>query len=479
LDFRRESEEYRMKTIDAEKEKLDVKYCIPNWLRDEQIKMSCARFPSRIQYQKIHRTEPIALVCFGPSLNETWEKVKDFKYVMSCSGSHKYLMDKGVVPDWHVEVDPRPHKIKLIGDNISSKTEFLMASCCHPQVFDHLAKYGAKITLWHTYSGEERDRLPNVFPRGDWISTGGSNVGLRALVLCRLLGFTDIHIFGMDGSFDPEGKQKHAAAHPNQAKNFIMAEYGGKQYATTTAFLSSARATFHELEQLSDVSVTFYGDGLVQAMAKVKLPEIKKKNKSVIAFSSPITMSTGYITQNRLLHEQNPVYGITSLNYLDTIKLIYEKIHARSLLDYGCGKGMLGKNLDFPIWEYDPAIPGKDEAPRPADLVVCIDVLEHIEPEFLDITLDDIARCTKLVAFFIVYPNASVKTLPDGRNTHLIQEGRDWWMEKLSEYFIIPEEGVEEKDGYIRFVGARKIRKASIGNIELTNERVAQLTEIA
>jgi len=464
-----------MKIIDAEKEKLDVKYCVPNWLRDSQIKMSCMRFPNRIQYQKQHRTEPIALVCFGPSLNQTWEKIKDFKYVMSCSGAHKYLMDRGIIPTWDCEVDPRPHKIKLIGDNISPDTEFLMASCCHPQVFDHLVKHNAKITLWHTYSGEEKDRLPNVFPRGDWISTGGSNVGLRALVLCRLLGFTDIHIMGMDGSFDLEGKQKHAAEHPNQAKNFILAEYEGKQYATTTGFLASARGVFHELEQLSDVNVTFYGEGLVQDMAKKKLLEIKKKDKSVIAFSSPLTMSAEYIEQNRLLHESNPVYGITSLNYLDTIKMIYEKINAKSLLDYGCGKGMLAKNLDFPIWEYDPAIPGKDEPPRPADLVTVIDVLEHIEPKYLDITLDDIARCTKLVAFFIVYPNASVKTLPDGRNTHLIQEDRQWWTKKLSEYFIVPEEGIQEKDGYIRFVGSRKQRKTAIGNITLTNENFAEV----
>jgi hypothetical protein len=462
-----------MKIIDAEKEKLDVKYCIPSWLRDEQIKMSVARFPSRMRYEKECRNEPIALVCFGPSLNQTWQKIKDFKYIMSCSGSHKYLMDRNIIPTWDVEVDPRPHKIKLIGENISCDTEFLMASCCHPAVFDHLVKHNAKITLWHTYSGEEKDRLPNVFPRGDWISTGGANVGLRALVLARMLGFTDIHIFGMDGSFDIDGKHKHAASHPNQAKDFIIAEYDGKQYATTTAFLLSARSTFHELEQLPDVNATFYGEGLVQDMAKKKL--LNKKEKSIIAFSAPQTISSGYIEQNRLLYESNPVYGITSLNYLDTIKKIYERISAKSLLDYGCGKGMLAKNLDFPIWEYDPSIFGKNEPPHPADLVVCVDVLEHVEPEYLEITLDDIARCTKLVAFFIVFTGASVKTLPDGRNTHLIQQDRDWWKEKLSQYFIVPEEGIQEKNGYVRFVGSRKPRKTAIGNITLTNEKLAEV----
>jgi hypothetical protein len=252
-----------IKKVDAETEKLEVTYCIEGWLRDQQIKMTCSRYSNRIQPAKQLQAEPIALVCFGTSLNKTWEEIKKFKYVMSCSGSHKFLREKGITPTWHIELDPRPHKIQLIGDDISPDTEFLMASCIHPKVFDHLEKYNAKINIWHTYSGEDKAHLPLVYPRGDWVLTGGANVGLRAMVMCRFLGFTNIHIFGMDGSFPAEGL-KHASFHPNICKDHIIAEYEGKQYATTTAFLECARMTFHEVEQLPDVNFTFYGEGLVQ-----------------------------------------------------------------------------------------------------------------------------------------------------------------------------------------------------------------------
>jgi hypothetical protein len=398
--------------------------------------MSCKRFLNRVKpYNGIRKDEGIALVCFGTSLNKTWEEVKKFKYVMSCSGGHKFLMERGIVPNWHVELDPRPHKIELIGNKISPDTEFLMASCCHPLVFDHLEKHNAKITLWHTYSGEDKNQLPLVYPLGDWVLTGGCNVGLRAMVMCRFLGFNNLHIFGMDGSFPAEGNLKHASFHPNICKDHILAEYEGKEYATTTAFLEAARRTFHEIEQLPDVNFTFYGEGLVQDMAKKKI--INRNTKVGIAFHTNQVISDLYRQQNREMHENNPVFGtVAALRHVDTVLAIYKSIEAKSILDYGCGKGMLGKQIDFPIWEYDPAIPGKDSPPRAADLVVCIDVLEHIEPEYLDRVLEDIHRCTKKIVFFALSTALSRKTFPDGRNSHLLVHDENWWKERISKYFM-------------------------------------------
>ena len=445
-----------MEKLNVETAKLETKYCIPEWLRDTQIQLSTAKFPNRFKPIEELKTDPIAIVCFGNSLNQTWEKIKDFKYIMTCSGSHKFLRERGFTPAWHVEVDPRKHKIELIGDDISPETEFLMASCCHPEVFAHLEKHNAKITLWHTYSGEDTKTLPLVYPRNEWVSTGGANVGLRSFVLARMLGFTDLHIFGMDGNFPMDGKLKHAAYHPNIAKSHIIAEFEGKEYATTVAFLDCARSTFHEIEMLPDVNITFYGDGLIQDMAKKKLPELKKQHDVSIAFLLPDTISAEYRQQNRLLHQTNAQYGVSALKYLDIIKDLYFKTECKSLLDYGCGKGLLAKNLEFPIWEYDPAIEGKDKSPKPADLVVCIDVLEHIEPDYLDLTLQDIARCILKIGYFTVNTKEAKKTLPDGRNTHLIIKDKKWWREKLSQYFEVPGNGLMEKGAELHIIVAPK-----------------------
>ena len=83
--------------------------------------------------------------------------------------------------------------------------------------------------------------------------------------------------------------------------------------------------------------------------------------------------------------------------------------------------------------DYDPAIPGKDAPPGPADLVVCTDVLEHVEPEHLDAVLDDLQRLAKKSLFLLIATRPASKALPDGRNAHLTIEPPKWWIPKLME----------------------------------------------
>ena len=84
---------------------------------------------------------------------------------------------------------------------------------------------------------------------------------------------------------------------------------------------------------------------------------------------------------------------------------------------------------------YDPAIPEWSAPPAPSDFVVCIDVLEHVEPEFIDNVLDDLARLTLKIGFFTVTTVPAKKTLPDGRNAHLIQMPPGWWLPKFLDRF--------------------------------------------
>lgn len=408
--------------------KQNVKYCIPLWLRDEQINASIKRIKGRISGAEKLIDEPIAIVCFGPSLNETWEQIKQYKYIMCCSGAHKFLLDKNIIPNWHLEVDPRAHKVELIGQP-NQAVEYIIASTCHAAVFDHLEGYNVK--LWHVFDNTE-DAL-RTLPHGEWAVTGGCSVGLRCLTMARFFGFTDLHIFGMDGSEGSTGK--HADVHPNQAKDNCIAVHNGIEYKTNPGFLEAARQTWHELNQMPDVKATFYGEGLVQAMAKDYIPEYKGNN--TIAFSKPELISDEYKKLNIQLHSDNLGYGVGGGRHAEYIKNLAAKLKTNSILDYGCGKGYLAKNIPFPIWEYDPAIAGKDAPPRPADIVVCTDVLEHIEPERLDFVLDDLQRCTRMIGYFVISTRLATKTLADGRNTHLIVKDEQWWCENLNKFFQV------------------------------------------
>jgi len=237
----------------------------------------------------------------------------------------------------------------------------------------------------------------------------------------------------MDGCEGASGK--HAAEHPNQAKDHQLVEYEGVMYKTTTSMLHCAKETFHELNQLKDAKATFYGDGLVQEMAKRYVPAYPEKSN--IAGSKPALISAEYRNLNERLHHDNLTYGVGGSKHAPVVLKLAESLKTTSILDYGCGKGYLAKNLPFPIWEYDPAVPGKEADPRPADIIVCTDVLEHIEPEKLFFVLDDIRRCLRKVGYFVIHTGAAQKTLADGRNTHLIQKDKQWWKGKLKKFFQI------------------------------------------
>ncbi len=424
------------KTLDPS-QPIKVEYCIPLWARDEQVKLAIARVSARIEQGEL-RDEPIACVSFGPSLNETWEQIKGFKYVMSCSGAHKFLVERGITPTWHIEVDPRAHKVTLMGQP-QKETQYLIASTCHPAVFDHLEGYDVK--LWHVFDSSE-DGL-RLLPPGEWAITGGSSVGLRTLTLARFLGFRNLHVFGMDGCEGASGK--HAAEHPNQPKDHSELTYcdedgcpdKGTAYRTTASMYVCAKGTWHELNQMPDVTATFYGDGLVQHMARHYVKQTKDDAPNTIAFNKPALISPEYAALNAQLHRENIGYGVGGGKHADIVQKLCKSLDTRSVLDYGCGKGYLAKSLDFPIWEYDPAIPGKDASPRPADLVVCTDVLEHIEPERLAFVLADLRRCVKKIGFFVIHTGPAGKTLPDGRNTHLIQRDKGWWRGALKKFFAV------------------------------------------
>lgn len=154
-------------------------------------------------------------------------------------------------------------------------------------------------------------------------------------------------------------------------------------------------------------------------------------------------ISSDYAAQNRKLHEEAG-YGIQSANRIDDVLSVINLIGASTVLDYGCGKALLHAGLSArpegflkpcTIVNYDPAIPELADAPEPADLVVCTDVLEHVEPELLENVIADLRRLTRKMLYAAVSLRPSSRTLPDGRNAHLIIEPASWWMPKLRKDF--------------------------------------------
>ena len=136
------------------------------------------------------------------------------------------------------------------------------------------------------------------------------------------------------------------------------------------------------------------------------------------------------------MFETKPGYGTSGAKWAGLANDLAVKTESRTLLDYGCGRGtlkaeLLKLNPPYDIIEYDPAFPGKQNKPIRSDIVVCGDVMEHVEPEFINDVLSDIHNISRIGVLFVISTKPAVKHLPDGRNAHLIVERPGWWLEKL------------------------------------------------
>lgn len=148
-------------------------------------------------------------------------------------------------------------------------------------------------------------------------------------------------------------------------------------------------------------------------------------------------ISPKYRKLQKMLHGQPRGYGGRGDKWAGIVLQLALEYRATSILDYGCGEGTLAKALrseainGMRVSEYDPAIPGKDELPEPADLVVCTDVLEHIEKDRIDAVLAHLMELAQMAIFCVISTKHSNKVLADGRNAHLIIAPPKWWKKKL------------------------------------------------
>lgn len=164
-------------------------------------------------------------------------------------------------------------------------------------------------------------------------------------------------------------------------------------------------------------------------------------------------ISDDYRAMQAKLHE-NPHYGVASVAYAPLVARMMGGYGVDELLDYGAGKLRLKEELDsrgiqFTYHPYEPSNPLYTDK-RPAQCVVCIDVLEHVEPDCLDNVLDDIKALALEYAFLTVHTGPAQKTLPDGRNAHLTQQPPKWWVPKIASRMEIIK-FIETDEGFVVF----------------------------
>jgi len=175
-------------------------------------------------------------------------------------------------------------------------------------------------------------------------------------------------------------------------------------------------------------------------------------------------ISEDYRDLNSELHSRNPMYGAKGHKQAANVVTSLGLKAGDVILDYGCGKASLGKELakqDIDVENYDPALkmyakPITERKGYPWKYVACMDVIEHVEPNSLNSVLDDLLGSFTTKAFILISTDPSNKTLKDGRNAHLIIQGRNFWGDKLEERGFSVEKLVDNRKGWYGVVCTKR-----------------------
>jgi 2-polyprenyl-3-methyl-5-hydroxy-6-metoxy-1,4-benzoquinol methylase len=155
-------------------------------------------------------------------------------------------------------------------------------------------------------------------------------------------------------------------------------------------------------------------------------------------------LTKGYRLMLEEMHRDPDLkWGNDGKHHADAVVRIAQRVGAKTILDFGCGRSTLSKALKaaghkFKCTDYDPGRPKKATLPNEVfDMVVCTDVLEHVEPEHVDSVIAAIAARTGKAAYFVIDTVPAVTKLPDGRNAHLTVREAVWWLGKLNAAFPV------------------------------------------
>ena len=157
-------------------------------------------------------------------------------------------------------------------------------------------------------------------------------------------------------------------------------------------------------------------------------------------------MTCESLEEAKKYHIQNQSHwtGESLGEYKHQIWDIIHRKNIKTVLDYGCGKASFHKLLfnnprtpgapNIQITGYDPAYPPFSNKPTGKfDLVLCIDVMEHIQEDQIDNVLKDIFTFSDRV-FITISCYEATQTLLNGKNAHYTIKEPDWWKEKLKPY---------------------------------------------
>lgn len=203
----------------------------------------------------------VAVICGNaPSLADTLDEIRAINgTVFACNHAANFLIENGIGVDYQVILDSNPATLNELAD----AKAHLFASAVDPVLFEKKPD----AILWHTHT-EDRwiDKLiPKDHPPFTYVG-GSSSVSVYTMSLCHVMGFREIHMFGVDSSY--KGEQSHAKGDNAAGVIPVNVRVGYAVYKTNTGLKEQARHILQmiDLFKQNNCKVFVHGSGLLPSL---------------------------------------------------------------------------------------------------------------------------------------------------------------------------------------------------------------------
>lgn len=251
------------------------------------IEINIRRGLPQVEPKLSHPDRYISIVGGGPSLEETFDDLKqkydDGQKVVALNGTFNWLMERGIRPSVHIIVDARQFNARFVSDP-HPKCKYLIASQCHPDVFDALK--GFETYIWHPCSNKSDQAILHDYYFGRWWQiVGGSTVMLRAFTLMSFLGWPNFEAYGFDSCFMGDKHHVYEQAE-NNGDAIAEVAVGDKTFLCNPWMYSQAKEFIDTAKGIGQhFNLVVHGDGLIAHIIKhgaTRMEESENGSSSVV-----------------------------------------------------------------------------------------------------------------------------------------------------------------------------------------------------
>lgn len=236
----------------------------------------------------------VSIVGSGPSLKDTWKDIKGD--VIACNASNQFLLERGIVPKYVMIFDADILAEEFVTTPHKDVT-YLIASRCHPKLFEHLEGY--RVVVWHAKGDLNIEKILEKRQRMEPMVGGGSAAVTRTMFLSHPLGYRTMHLYGADSSYnnaetkkrydreviekdDLKGSADHShIRRSTTVEKFLSIMVNGRVFHTTPWMAAQAedfKVLVPSLQRLG-MKIVVHGDGLIPHLARAMHLDVDNEPK--------------------------------------------------------------------------------------------------------------------------------------------------------------------------------------------------------